>query len=197
VDYDDPDDAAVCFITYAWDDDAVKHQGLGIDPRNSTSDSIDRVRLFEQLYKRLEICGRTNPELARWIKHIRPYSNSIDDILFVEWQSKPNFNGAFKLSFPGQDQYVKTLFFDYLKAGTAEDTGLFLAGDCITWTSGWVEGALQTGLNATAAAIRSLDGSLNGRSPMDIKKDRFDYFCMRQSFMVDGNGLDSKKRTRR
>jgi len=100
--------------------------------------------------------------------------------VFEEWQSQPFFAGAFKLSEPGQDQYVQTMFFDYQKAGTPADTGVYLAGDCVSWTSGWVEGALTPALNAAAGVIISLGGTLNpdadNRTPMSIKADRYKYF---------------------
>ena len=74
------------------------------------------------------------------------------------------------------------LFFDFQKSlDKGNDTGFYIAGDCVawTWTSGWVEGALQTALNAAAGVIKSLQGTLNGdangRSPFDIKADRFNY----------------------
>ena len=113
-------------------------------------------------------------------RQARTYGDPETAILFVEWQSNPHFNGAFKLSQPGQDQYVHDMFFDFQKALDAgADTGCYIAGDCVAWTSGWVEGALQTGLNAAAGVIKSLRGTLNGdasgRSTLDIKSDRFNY----------------------
>jgi tryptophan 2-monooxygenase len=101
-------------------------------------------------------------------------------VVFEEWQSSPYFAGAFKLSEPGQDEYVRQMFFDYQKCGTANDTGVYIAGDCVSWTSGWVEGALTTGLNAAAGVIRSLGGTLNpdanGHTPLTIKANRYTYF---------------------
>ncbi|WP_269447504.1 hypothetical protein [Caballeronia udeis] len=35
-----------------------------------------------------------------------------------------------------------------------------MAGDSCSFTGGWVEGALQTGINAVCAVIRSLSGSV-------------------------------------
>jgi tryptophan 2-monooxygenase len=72
------------------------------------------------------------------------------------------------------------MFFDYLKCNGQNDTGVYLAGDCVSWTSGWVEGALTTALNAAAATIVSLGGTLNagetGNTPLSIRADRFRYF---------------------
>jgi hypothetical protein len=53
------------------------------------------------------------------------------------------------------------MFFDYQKARTVNDTGAYIAGDCIAWNSGWVEGGLQTALNAAAGVIYSLGGTVN------------------------------------
>jgi tryptophan 2-monooxygenase len=70
------------------------------------------------------------------------------------------------------------MFFDYQKA-MGNDTGLYLAGDCISWTSGWVEGALTPALNAAAGVIVSLGGTLNGdasgNTPMTIAASRYNY----------------------
>jgi len=75
---------------------------------------------------------------------------------------------------------VQTMFFDYQKCCGPHDTGLYLAGDCISWTSGWMEGALTTGLNAAAAVVASLGGTLHpddgGKTPLCVKADRYCYF---------------------
>jgi tryptophan 2-monooxygenase len=82
----------------------------------------------------------------------------------IDWQNEEYFFGAFKLNQPGQDPYARVLFYDFLKAGTTEDTGLYLAGDSIGFLGGWVENALQTGVNAAAAVAVSLGGVLNASS---------------------------------
>ena len=111
--------------------------------------------------------------------------NGVPQVIFEEWQSDPYFGGAFKLSEPGQDQYVQTMFYDYQKAIWVQgnlnpnDTGVYIAGDCISWTSGWTEGALTTGLNAAAAVITSLGGTVYGNSgsmtPMTINNSLYAY----------------------
>ena len=69
-------------------------------------------------------------EIAQWADNLEPYGDPETAILFVEWQSNPHFNGAFKLSQPGQDQYVHDMFFDFQKALDAmADTGFYSAGD--------------------------------------------------------------------
>jgi tryptophan 2-monooxygenase len=175
--------SAVCFMTYVWDDDAVKQQSItdGAPTGQSGNETI-----YKYLYSTIQAIGG---EVANWAQGLRPLPNPNnpsgppdyrDNVVFEEWQSSPYFGGAFKLSEPGQDQYVHDMFFDYQKAGTSRDTGLYIAGDCLAWTSGWVEGALTTGLNAAAAVLTSLGGTLNtdprGKTPMSINAKRYNYF---------------------
>src|SRR5205807_8744391 len=170
------DDTAVCFLSYTWDDDAVKQQALGLSHPGA---EVDKKEMYQALLDILR--QNADHRIVQWANHLVPYGNRETSIQFVEWQSNPHFNGGFKLSQPGQDPYVQSMFYDFQKARhTDKDNGLYLAGDCIAWTSGWVEGALQTGLNAAAGVMHSLGGTLNGdsqnRTPLTIKADRFDYF---------------------
>jgi len=153
----------VCFMSYVWDDDAVKQQSItGGAP--SGEDNSESTTIYQFLQNSIASIGSP---VAGWTQsNLVPVndSNGIPQVIFEEWQSSPYFGGAFKLSEPGQDQYISTMFFDYQKAGTTNDTGVYIAGDCISWTSGWTEGALTTGLNAAAAVITSLGGQLYGNS---------------------------------
>ena len=174
IDYGAPD-TGVCFITYSWEDDAVKQQALGL---REPGGAIDKAALYKWLLARLETYGGA---VAAWARQLEPWQGDYErNVLHVEWQSTPYFNGAFKLSQPGQDPYVADMFYDYQKAGTAADTGVYVAGDCMAWTSGWVEGALTTGLNAAAGVVQSLGGTVNpdakGQTPFSLDPERYDYF---------------------
>ena len=57
----------------------------------------------------------------------------------------------------------------------ATDPFIYLAGDSCSFTGGWVEGALQTGINAVCAAIRSLGGSVVPNNPLDNMSPQYDY----------------------
>lgn len=203
LDYGADDGSAVCFLTYVWDDDAVKQQGLGASKANA---GVDKVKLYKELFAKLRTYAKDNDDLARWIKNITPFvpnsgntGDIVNSIEYVEWQSKPAFNGAFKLSQPGQDAYVQAMYFDFQKASDSKkDTGLYIAGDCIAYTSGWVEGAIQTGLNATAAVITSLHGTLHadprGHTPMTIDKSCFNYFPTAKSKISPPNLASARRR---
>jgi tryptophan 2-monooxygenase len=57
---------------------------------------------------------------------------------------------------------------------------VFIASDDVSWIGGWVEGALQTGLNSATAVIKSLGGSVNtdqnNQSPLTMDAKTYDYF---------------------
>jgi tryptophan 2-monooxygenase len=174
----------VCFISYVWEDDAVKYQSLSNGlPTDQASDKFGAANafLYTYLIESIKAIPSKNNEVAKWAELLQPVNNDYkNNVIFQEWQSSLFFSGAFKLSQPGQDPYVQDMFFDYQKAGTGNDTGVYLAGDCIAWTSGWVEGALTTALNAAAGVIVSLGGTLNpdqnGNTPMSINSKRYNYF---------------------
>jgi tryptophan 2-monooxygenase len=46
-----------------------------------------------------------------------------------------------------------------------EQHGIFLAGDDISWTAGWAEGAVQTALNAVWGVVRHLGGRTERDNP--------------------------------
>ena len=167
----------VAFISYVWDDDAVKQQSI---TSGAPEGPAEAGVLFQALLNSLVAMGG---QIGTWASNnLQPINTA--NIRFEEWQSDPYFGGAFKLSQPGQDTYVQRMFFDYQKSGTTADTGVYIAGDCIAWNSGWVEGGLQTALNAAAGVINSLGGTVNSypdpvtnapRTPLTINATRYAY----------------------
>lgn len=173
-----PDATGVAFISYVWDDDAVKQQSI---TSGAPEGAANVAPLFTALMDSLVAMGG---QIGPWAQNLQPAVDVASDVVFEEWQSNPYFGGAFKLSQPGQDTYVQQMFFDYQKARTEADTGVYIAGDCIAWNSGWVEGGLQTALNAAAGVIYSLGGSVNPypdpvinalRTPLTINASRYSY----------------------
>lgn len=129
-------------FSYTWADDSVKQQTF--------TDPQARLALL------LRDLDGISPELAAVVAQ----SVSAGTTQVIDWQNNPYFFGAFKLNQPGQDPYVQTLFYDFQKAGTSADTGVYLAGDSIGFLGGWVENALETGVAAAAAVAVSLGGTL-------------------------------------
>ena len=62
---------------------------------------------------------------------------------------------------------MQTAYYQFLTANdSTQDTGVYLAGDGVSWSGGWTEGAMHTGLNAACAVIQRLGGTLYPNSPL-------------------------------
>lgn len=140
----DPDGPAAICLSYTWCDDALKWLPLSAGER------------MEVMLKSL---GRIYPKVD-----VR--AHIIGDPVTVSWEDEPYFMGAFKANLPGHYRYQRRLFTHFEQSGLAErHRGLFLAGDDISWTAGWAEGAVQTALNAVWGVMRHFGGSTDPANP--------------------------------
>jgi monoamine oxidase len=144
-----PNKPGVICLSYTWNDDALKWLSLAQD---------ERVRLMlhslRQIYPDLDIGA-----------HI------IGMPITVSWESDPNFMGAFKANLPGHYRYQRRLFGHFMQASLPEHRrGIFLAGDDISWTAGWAEGAVTTGLNAVAGVVRHFGGTGHPANPDPVDR---------------------------
>lgn len=144
-----PDKPGVICLSYTWSDDALKWLALPLD---------ERVRLMlhslRQIYPGLDIG-----------KHI------IGAPITVSWESDPNFMGAFKANLPGHYRYQRRLFSHFVQGDLPEhQRGIFLAGDDISWTAGWAEGAVTTALNAVSGVVRHFGGAGMAENPDPIDR---------------------------
>jgi tryptophan 2-monooxygenase len=74
---------------------------------------------------------------------------------------------------PGHYRYNRRMYCHFMQDDLLpEQRGIFLAGDDIGWTPGWVEGAVQTSLNAVSGIVRHLGGGAARDNPGPV--DRFD-----------------------
>jgi tryptophan 2-monooxygenase len=125
----------VVLVSYTWGDDSSKYLAV--------KDPQERLRI---VLRSLLPCAAdfvTALEAA-----IVPGT-----VKLIDWQDRRGYYGAFKVNYPGQDQYNQETYYQFLKGGP-----VYLAGDSIGWCGGWVESALQTGMNAAAAVVRDLMG---------------------------------------
>jgi lysine 2-monooxygenase len=140
-----PDKPAVICLSYTWMGDALKVLPF---------DAEKRVKLMlgalQKVYPNLDIA-----------KHI------IGDPITVSWESDPDSLGAFKGNLPGHYRYQRRMFchFKEQEALPPHQRGLFLAGDDISWTAAWVEGAVQSALNAVWGVTRYLGGETPKENP--------------------------------
>ncbi|GGE08543.1 tryptophan synthase subunit alpha [Aureimonas endophytica] len=137
-----PDQPGVICLTYSWMSDALKMLPLPVD---------QRVRLalsaLRQVYPTLDIA-----------------SHIVGDPITVSWEADPNFLGAFKGALPGHYRYNHRMYSHFMQKDLpATERGIFLAGDDVSWTPAWVEGAVQTALNA----VWGIMAHFGGRSPAD------------------------------
>ncbi len=129
--------ASIC-LSYSWMGDALKVLPLPIDQRVSLM-----LRALAKVYPNVDIA-----------------SHIIGNPITVSWESDPNFLGAFKGALPGHYRYNHRMYSHFMQDGVPPaERGLFLAGDGISWTPAWAEGAITTALNAVWGIVRHLGGS--------------------------------------
>ena len=93
-------------------------------------------------------------------------SHIIGDPITVSWESDPNFLGAFKGALPGHYRYNHRMYCHFMQGDMPpQERGIFIAGDDVSWTPGWVEGAVTTGLNAVWGIVRHLGGKRPRKIP--------------------------------
>jgi tryptophan 2-monooxygenase len=153
LDYPDTDKGVV-LVSYAWEDDAA------------TLESLSSEACFDRCKRAIKVI---NPAFAR---HLVPDG----DIVKIDWVGDPWIHGAFQLPQPGQEPMLQDGYFQFQTAlNPTSDRGVYLAGDSISWYGGWIEGALQTGINAACAAAKRLRGTVRENSPLTQKADRYFY----------------------
>ncbi|MGO4454347.1 flavin monoamine oxidase family protein [Arthrobacter sp. RAF14] len=139
-----PDKPAVILLSYTWNDDALKWLSLDGEQRADLM-----IHSLEQIYPGVDI-----------------RSHVIGTPITVSWESDPNFMGAFKANLPGHYRYQERLYTHFDQASLDEaHRGIFLAGDDVSWTAGWAEGAVTTGLNAVWGVVKHLGGASAETNP--------------------------------
>ena len=133
-----PDQPAVILLSYTWNDDALKWLALDADERVELM-----LHSLEQIYPGVDIA-----------------SHIVGQPITVSWEADPNFMGAFKANLPGHYRYQQRLFTHFKQDKLpVSQRGIFLAGDDVSFTAGWAEGAVTTGLNAVWGVVQHLGGA--------------------------------------
>jgi len=146
----DPDGPAIVILSYAWESDAQK-----VLPLNS-SDRVERaLDTLEKIYG------------EETIQRLR--ESIIGEPVTVSWSADPYFLGAFKGALPGHYEYNRRMFSHFFQRDSKKEdggmTGIFVAGDGISFTPAWAEGAVQTALNAVWGIMKHLEGSSHNNNP--------------------------------
>ncbi|MCE7079675.1 NAD(P)/FAD-dependent oxidoreductase [Streptomyces sp. ST2-7A] len=141
---DGPDRPAVICLSYTWCDDSLKWLPLSARERMEVM-----LKSLREIYPHVDIR-----------RHV------IGNPITVSWENEPWFMGAFKANLPGHYRYQRRLFTHFVQDRLPADRrGLFLAGDDISWTAGWAEGAVQTALNAVWGVMSHFGGACDPANP--------------------------------
>lgn len=139
-----PDRPAVILLSYAWQSDAMK-----VLPMSAAERANLAIDTLTKIYPSVDL-----------------RSHIVGDPITVSWEADPNFLGAFKGALPGHYRYNRRMHSHFMQADfPAEQRGLFLAGDDVSWTPGWAEGAVHTALNAVWGVMAHLGGSTSVDNP--------------------------------
>ena len=143
--FDNGDDQpAVICLTYSWMADALKMLPLSIDRRVELA-----LAALAKIYPDVDI-----------------RSHIIGKPITISWEADENFLGAFKGTLPGHYRYNRRMYCHFMQAGIpAEQQGIFIAGDDVSWTPAWAEGAVQTALNAVWGVMHHLGGACHADNP--------------------------------
>ncbi len=142
-DHGDDKPGVIC-LSYSWMSDALKMLPQPIDKR---------VKLA------LDALGKIYPE-------VDIASHIVGDPITVSWEADPHFLGAFKGALPGHYRYNQRMYAHFMQADMPpEHRGIFIAGDDVSWTPAWVEGAVQTALNAVWGIMNHFGGGSHPDNP--------------------------------
>lgn len=131
----------VVLLSYCWAKHASKFIALSLP---------EKVALCMKEFKEIF------PEGAyeKFTASLLPGWESGNGITEVNWNSIKYVNGAFRMATPGQYS-ENELLYQQGRGNSNLNNGLYLAGESLAWygLSGWVDGAMQSGINAAQAVI--------------------------------------------
>jgi len=139
-----PDRPGVICLTYTWMADALKMLPLSAERRADLA-----LSALEKIYPNLDI-----------------RSHIVGHPITVSWEADEHFLGAFKGALPGHYRYNRRMYTHFMQQDfPPSQTGIFLAGDDVSWTPGWAEGAVQTALNAVWGVLNHIGGETAASNP--------------------------------
>lgn len=139
-----PGRPGVICLSYAWMGDALKM--LPHPPDKRVRLALDALR---RIYPQVDIA-----------------SHIVGDPITVSWEADPHFLGAFKGALPGHYRYNQRMYAHFMQQDLPPaQRGIFIAGDDVSWTPAWAEGAVQTALNAVWGILTHFGGRTHAANP--------------------------------
>jgi tryptophan 2-monooxygenase len=134
----------VICLSYTWMSDALKMLPHPVEKRVKLA--LDALK---KIYPGLDI-----------------QSHIVGEPITVSWEADPNFLGAFKGALPGHYRYSQRMYAHFMQqCRPPKQRGMFIAGDDVSFTPGWVEGAVQTALNAVWGIMNHFGGQSPSGNP--------------------------------
>lgn len=130
---------AIC-LSYAWADSSIRFNALSPEQRAQVSlDAIAKMECY-------------GPKMRRRIEE------ETLEILSICWEDQYGYSGGYRMAYPGQAQQVADMHAQSVGEPRQWNNGLYLAGEALSWygLSGWIDGAIKTGLTAAMSAARRL-----------------------------------------
>lgn len=139
-----PDQPGVICLSYAWMGDALK-----MLPHSSEKRVQLALAALRKIYPTVDIA-----------------SHIIGEPITISWEADPYFLGAFKGALPGHYRYNHRMYGHFMQDDLPmAERGIFIAGDDVSWTPAWVEGAVQTSLNAVWGILHQFGGHCASDNP--------------------------------
>jgi tryptophan 2-monooxygenase len=139
-----PNRPGVICLSYAWMGDALKM--LPHPPEKRVQLALAALK---KIYPKVDIA-----------------SHIIGEPITISWEADPYFLGAFKGALPGHYRYNRRMYGHFMQDKLpAAERGIFIAGDDVSFTPAWVEGAVQTSLNAVWGIVNHLGGQTHAANP--------------------------------
>ncbi len=134
----------VIVLSYAWQGDAMKVLAMNAGERAELA-----LDTLESIYPGTDL-----------------RSHIIGEPITVSWEADPHFLGAFKGALPGHYRYNRRMHSHFIQDDMPRaQRGIFLAGDDVSWTPGWAEGAVHTALNAVWGIAHAFGGASADGNP--------------------------------
>ncbi|MFE0800386.1 flavin monoamine oxidase family protein [Streptomyces sp. NPDC058812] len=144
---------AVLDLSFTWSFDSMKV---------AASSLPERVEAFVR-----ELTA-VHPDMAPELRRAAADASAVT----ISWGNEPNFRGIARFSQPGEYRYQHDLFHQSLKDHSGRPSvpgepanALFLAGDDTSFSPGWLDHALASGINAAWGVMTLLGGGSEPGNP--------------------------------
>lgn len=146
-------------ISYNWGDDSVKIMGI-LDYEKSqviTQDSNPDFNL-KVAYELGISSALPDSIVAEVLKVDIPLCTGDQEknLQSIVWQQEPMIFGAFKIDYPEQYYYTSQMVYQYHAAKGTSSNRVYVANNNCSFQGGWIEGAMQSGINAAAAVLKTM-----------------------------------------